>query len=97
MTRVNPVLRSFDPPSVRLELAQNLDTPPDILSQLSKDRDPSVRCSVAKNPNTPVEYLVQLAMEDRNKMVCEAAFNNPALPSNIRNLITLAEDEYPDY
>ena len=39
----------------RIELAENPNTPVDILDQLSRDEDWEVRQEVAKNPNTSVE------------------------------------------
>ncbi len=46
-------LRTEKPPSERLSLARNPDTPPEVLFVLSHDDDPAVRDAVAHNASTP--------------------------------------------
>ena len=47
----------------RLKLAQNPNTPPEILTILARDEDEDVRWRVAHNPNTPPEILTHLARD----------------------------------
>ena len=62
--------------SEREELAQNLNTPKEILVKLSRDEHWEVRRSVALNPNTPIETLVELS-KDQDQDVRENVARNP--------------------
>ena len=46
---------------VRVSVAENPNTPVDVLMELAKDSDWEVRAKVAENPNTPVDVLTELA------------------------------------
>ena len=59
----------------KLELAENLNTPPEILALLAKDTEWYVRCMVAQNPSTSSEILALLA-KDEDSSVSAASFNN---------------------
>ena len=48
---------------VRAKVAENPNTPADVLTELAKDRDCDVRCFVARNPNTPADVLTELAKD----------------------------------
>ena len=50
---------------VRRDVADNPNTPPDVLARLADDRDEKVRKLVAENPNTPPEVSARLA-ESKN-------------------------------
>ncbi len=47
----------------KLELALNLNTPPETLTILAQDEDVYVRCGVACNSNIPPEILTILARD----------------------------------
>lgn len=65
-------------------VANNLATPPKLLTKLSRSQDFLTRRNVATNANTPSEILIKLAQEFPDEF-----FGNPVL-----NLITL---EYPKF
>lgn len=50
---------------VRANVAENPNTPADVLTELAKDSDYIVRCFVARNPNTPTGVLTELAKDSR--------------------------------
>ena len=54
-------LAEDDDDYVRLAVAGNPSTPPEILETLAEDDDSFVRLDVAGNPSTPPETLVTLA------------------------------------
>jgi hypothetical protein len=47
--------------SVRVGVAENYWTPPEVLAQLARDRSDRVRAAATKNPQTPPEVWEQLA------------------------------------
>lgn len=49
---------------IRLAVAQNRNTPPDVLEILAKDKSIAVRAGVAGNPSTPNNVLKTLAKKD---------------------------------
>jgi hypothetical protein len=63
-----------DPFGVPLFLAQNPNTPPDILTQLARHEHPSVRGHVAQNPQTPLT-VVESLRHDCAAFVREAVQN----------------------
>lgn len=66
-----------DSPSVvRMAVASNINTPEDVLGELSKDGDSGVRQSVARNPSTPVEVIEALA-NDESPAVRGEVMRNP--------------------
>jgi HEAT repeat protein len=64
---------------VRGGVAQNPNTPEDVLRKLAEDDDENVREKVARNPNTPKDLLRQLA-NDHNVNVRFQTFINPKMP-----------------
>ncbi len=60
---------------IRGNVAENPNTPIDILTTLSKDENEDVRGSVAKNPNTPIDILQELS-NDKNNKVRQFALKN---------------------
>ena len=62
--------------SVRYKVANNPNTPIDILEVLSKDEDNDVRYWVADNLNTPIDILRVLS-KDENSGVRYWVLNNP--------------------
>lgn len=64
--------------AVRVSVAENHNTPVDVLTELSKDSDYIVRCLVARNPNTPVDMLIELE-KDSDRHVRRFAACNPKL------------------
>ena len=61
--------------NVRIIVAENPNTPAEVLSLLAKDRKCKVRQRVAENPNTPAEVL-SLLVEDDYSDVKESAAKN---------------------
>ena len=66
-------------PQQRMEVADNPNTPPEILTILARDEYWSVRYGVARNPNTPPEILTILA-RDENDYVRWGVAQNPNSP-----------------
>ena len=67
---------------VRRAIAEEPNTPVEVLEFLSKDEEPSVRLSVAKNPNTPVESLELLATDESGRVRKNVA-ENPNISDDI--------------
>lgn len=63
---------------VRCFVAENPNTPIDVLTELAKDSDWCVRRNAAENPNTPVEVLTKLT-KDSDFDVRRYAACNPKL------------------
>ncbi|GAJ25006.1 unnamed protein product, partial [marine sediment metagenome] len=81
--------QTLEEPSKK-DLAENPNTPVEVLVELSEDEDSSVRRSVAKNLNTPVEVLVKLSKDKAGYVRYFVAFN-PNTPVEV--LVELSEDE----
>jgi len=47
----------------KVEIAENPNTPVELLTKLATDKSEDVRFAVAENPNTPVESLIKLATD----------------------------------
>jgi hypothetical protein len=77
----------------RIELAHNLNTPPETLTILAQDEYEDVRYWVARNTNTPQETLPILA-QDESWYVRWGVADNPNTPPEI--LTILAQDEDVD-
>jgi hypothetical protein len=73
-----------------LELAQNPNTPPETLVNLSRHKDWIVRWEVAINRNTPAEALKILAT-DRNHYVRGNVIRNPNATEEICLMINAYE------
>ena len=63
---------------VRCFVAENPNTPIDVLTELAKDSDWCVRRHAAENPNTPADVLTELA-KDSDYDVRRYAACNPKL------------------
>jgi len=74
----------------KMDLAQNPNTPVDILGDLAKDEDWEVRWTVAERPNTPDDVLRALA-KDEHWPVRQEVAKNPKVSSKI--LVSLFEYE----
>jgi len=59
----------------RIKLARKTSTPPEVLVELSRDKDDYVRWYVARNTSTPSEILLILMCDD-NKDVRESSEKN---------------------
>ena len=59
----------------RRNLAEDYDTPAEILEQLSKDSDFSIRALVASNPNTPTEVLTLLDRDFATEITTNPVFS----------------------
>ena len=70
-------------------LAQNRQTPRDILIALSKSQQSTVRLAVGTNPSTPSETLTELST-DKDHLVRYWLLSNPNIPKEI--LLQLASD-----
>ncbi|MBD2200272.1 MULTISPECIES: hypothetical protein [Calothrix] len=60
---------------VAIAAANNIDTTPELLTELARHKDIQVRQAVASNPNTPIDVLFQLAEEFPIEFI-----KNPILP-----------------
>ena len=74
---------------VRAKVAENPNTPADVLTELAKDSDWHVRSNAAGNPATPADVLTELA-KDSDWHVRRSAAGNPATPADV--LTELAKD-----
>ena len=63
---------------VRVSVAENPNTPADVLTELAKDSDCDVRRYAAGNPNTPADVLTELA-KDSDWHVRISVAGNPKL------------------
>ena len=78
---------------VRSDVAENPNTPVDILIKLSEDKSTTdIRRGVAKNLNTPVDILRKLSKDEYG--IREAVASNPNTPLSV--LKELAKDKYED-
>jgi len=74
-------------------LAQNLNTPQDILRELARSRDAIVGQAVASNPNTPVDVLMDFS-SDKDKYKKCAVLHNPSAPKEVVEKLLKDEDAY---
>lgn len=78
---------------IRQKVAENPNTPPELLTKLSSDREGSVRIAVAKNPNTSPEILNKFSKLRGNStydLLRRYSGSNPNTP--ISTLKRLAND-----
>jgi len=66
----------------KFNLAENTNTPEDVLRELAKDENMYVRWSVAKNPSTPDDILRNLT-KDKEAWVNKSVAYNPGASSKI--------------
>jgi len=71
---------------VRFMVAENPNTPVEILAKLSQNSDRSIRIAVSGNPNAPIESLLQLA-KDPDSVVRHLAQNHPNYPNNLADFL----------
>lgn len=81
-----------DAEAVRRRLAENIETPADILMDLACDESAEVRASVSENGNTPVPILEFLA-QDQSVDVRFSIAENHRIPLHILQIV--ARDENP--
>ena len=72
--------------SIRWNVAENVNTPPAILTELAKDENDYVREKVAKNANTPPEALTELLKDKKDSIRMEVAKNRNSSPETLTNL-----------
>ena len=70
----------------KFELANNPNTPADVLFELSMDEDYYVRCWVATHLNTPVEAFINMST-DEEFGVRFWVERNPNTPEYIKNYL----------
>lgn len=75
---------------VLYKVADNLHTPPEVLSILAKNDNNGIRDHVARNPNTPTSVLTLLS-KDSDRSVCIGVANNIHTPTEV--LSTLASNK----
>lgn len=68
--------------TMKIKIAENTNTPIEILTILSKDKDWYVRYRVAKNTNTPKEGLTILS-KDKDRYVRYCVAKNPNTPTEV--------------
>lgn len=78
---------------IRLVLAGNPHSSPEVLRRLASDNNERVRCRVAENPNVPASVLKDLAGDGCADVRLSAA-ENPTLPESV--LEQLAKDPNED-
>ena len=71
-------------------MAENINTPLDLLRKLAKDKDADVKYHVASNPNTPLGILRKLT-KSANSEVRVGVAENPNIPEDV--LRELVKDE----
>ena len=74
----------------KLNLLDSNNASPEMIEELTKDKDWRTRATVAKNPNTPVDILMRLAEDEDGNVRYEVAYN-PNTPAEA--LRRLADDE----
>ena len=89
------------------ELAQDPNTPPELLTKLAAANEAEVRYCVAGNPSTPAEVLEALARDEGNfeqfgdgndfhdYFVYERALRNPSLPIEALQRLAAHQQDYP--
>jgi hypothetical protein len=75
--------------NVRYEVAENPNTPPEVLAALAKDED--FRMNVAMNSNTPKETLAALS-KDGSRYVVYAVAGNPSTPPEVLRYLADSTD-----
>lgn len=66
----------------KFTLASNVNTSPEVLTQLAEDNNDNVRERISSNPNTPPKVLTKLSEEVLWKIKSRVA-NNPSTPSEV--------------
>jgi len=93
VARARPVIitgwgQSMSEGAVRKAVAQNPNTPEDILITLASDNGIMVREAVAKNHKTPAKALRKIVEHpDLNMMIIDKVVNNPNIPEDLWGLI----------
>jgi hypothetical protein len=99
-TPVNDLIRIYDscknhvefnPPEYKVffSLAQNPQTPPEILTDLAGHQEISIRSSVGTNPGTPIKILYHLANDEKSQIRTWLT-SNPKIPKEL--LLQLSND-----
>jgi hypothetical protein len=103
-TSVDELVRIYDackpnfnqtPPNdyvVFYSLAQNPNTPPEILAALATANEGSTRIVVARNPSTPLESLRELA-KDKDDLIRTSVTQNPNVPADVLQMLSEDRDE----
>ena len=82
--------RSMDPDQfVRRSVAEDPDTPPDVLARMSTDPNEYVRRNVADNPGTPADVLARMSMDSAGLVRYEVS-ENPNTPASV--LVKMSDD-----
>src|SRR5207237_932443 len=91
-TRQPPLVEAGEYRQIRRIIAGNPNTPPSVLSYLSKDSDPDVHTPIAENPNSPLGTLERLAR-------CKSAKVRAAVAENVNvspDILTVLEADRDD-
>lgn len=75
----------------KIELAENSNTPVEILKVLATDNNAGVRRAVAQNPNTPVETIKTRATDEHWWVRCGVAWNSNTPVETLEVLATDAD------
>ena len=78
---------------MKYDLADNLNTPTEILTILSTDKDKYIRGRVAYNTNTSKEVLTILS-KDKHWNVRYRVAENPSTPKEILTILSTDKDRY---
>ncbi|MBX9695953.1 MAG: hypothetical protein K2Z81_26440 [Cyanobacteria bacterium] len=90
--KVMALMARHSSPSIRLKVAENSQTPVDLLRKLARDADPEVRIAAGQNDNLPECDLMMLS-EDDSVDVRYALASDPLIPQLA--LENLTEDSNP--
>ena len=74
----------------KLDVAQNQNTPTNVLEALATDKDHDVRYKVATNPNTSANALETLATDEDHDVRYNAAMN-PSTTEIVKRLYLMTE------
>lgn len=85
-------LASHPEEKVKQAVAQNEQTPVEILQILAQDQASNVRRYVASHPQTPVEILLKLA-QDEDQYVREQVASHPQTPAEALQMLAQTQDQ----
>jgi len=82
--------------SMMLKVASNLNTPPNLLKQMSKTRLLNVKKAIAINPNTPADVLVRYSKMKNDRLLMTLGQNKKLpLAAQLNIAATCQNDSFP--
>jgi len=86
-------LSSHSKSKIRQRVAENENTPSNILERLVKDPDSEVRLAAGTNPSTPVDLVYSLAL-DEDPSVRHGLAEDPNTPLGLLKILAQDENAY---